>query len=701
MIPYCKHFIYTKHIWYLLILAFFILPNSILKSANSGGNDSILSTVKSNISVDKQKNLIRYMTAEQLTTFIDKTFELDTIPFDIVNEINLAVANLKNNENSFKNIVIAQPNSPINIQKIEETNTLASSKELATTKENIPLQIFKMNRVTLIDDNIIIPVKLNSSEKTTQKRTENNTMKTLEMIAVPVKVDNINPITTAELRANENIMPILTAVNTLEINSVSLNIKNTNSAPTAELRANENIMPILTVMNTLEMNTVSLNIENTNSAPTAELRANENIMPILTVMNTLEMNTVSLNIENTNSAPTAELRANENIMPILTVMNTLEMNTVSLNIENTNSAPVAELRANENIMPILTAVNTLEMNPVSLNIENTNSAPTAELRANENIMPMPENNSNQLTRLEDINITESSVKLNTEQSKMRKPTPLDLLKMNLLANNNIVHEKNVTTSPAKLKLDDHTVSLANDPSLPIPSADYYVSWEINKLFPEKDMLQMNGDTSITLVLLSKEHRHYSHPFNGPITSNFGWRDSAQHNGIDIDLNRGDKVAAAFDGMVRVARRYGGFGNVVIIRHYNGLETVYAHLSKIKVKPGQLVSAGNLVGLGGSTGHSTGSHLHFEVRFKGVPINPKYLISLSEQKLMCAEFTLKKTKWGLAAYPTNTKLYTVEKGDTVFEIAKRFGTTTASIKKMNNLNGSRVRLKAGQQINVAH
>ena len=593
MIPYCKHFIYTKHIWYLLILAFFILPNSILKSANSGGNDSILSTVKSNISVDKQKNLIRYMTAEQLTTFIDKTFELDTIPFDIVNEINLAVANLKNNENSFKNIVIAQPNSPINIQKIEETNTLASSKELATTKENIPLQIFKMNRVTLIDDNIIIPVKLNSSEKTTQKRTENNTMKTLEMIAVPVKVDNINPITTAELRANENIMPILTAVNTLEINSVSLNIKNTNSAPTAELRANENIMPILTVMNTLEMNTVSLNIENTNSAPVAELRANENIMP------------------------------------------------------------------------------------------------------------MPENNSNQLTRLEDINITESSVKLNTEQSKMRKPTPLDLLKMNLLANNNIVHEKNVTTSPAKLKLDDHTVSLANDPSLPIPSADYYVSWEINKLFPEKDMLQMNGDTSITLVLLSKEHRHYSHPFNGPITSNFGWRDSAQHNGIDIDLNRGDKVAAAFDGMVRVARRYGGFGNVVIIRHYNGLETVYAHLSKIKVKPGQLVSAGNLVGLGGSTGHSTGSHLHFEVRFKGVPINPKYLISLSEQKLMCAEFTLKKTKWGLAAYPTNTKLYTVEKGDTVFEIAKRFGTTTASIKKMNNLNGSRVRLKAGQQINVAH
>jgi murein DD-endopeptidase MepM/ murein hydrolase activator NlpD len=214
------------------------------------------------------------------------------------------------------------------------------------------------------------------------------------------------------------------------------------------------------------------------------------------------------------------------------------------------------------------------------------------------------------------------------------------------------------------------------------------------------MLKMKKDTSITLVLIDKAHKHYYHPFNGPITSQFGWRDSAQHNGIDIDLNRGDKVSAAFDGMVRVARRYGSFGNVVIIRHYNGLETVYAHLSKIKVKPGQLISSGDLVGLGGSTGHSTGTHLHFEVRFKGVPINPKYFISLSEQKLMCEEFTLKKTKWGLSAFPKNTKLYIVEKGDTVFEIAKRFGTTTASIKELNHLSGSRVRLKAGQQINVA-
>lgn len=232
-----------------------------------------------------------------------------------------------------------------------------------------------------------------------------------------------------------------------------------------------------------------------------------------------------------------------------------------------------------------------------------------------------------------------------------------------------------------------------------PSADFYTGWEINNLFPEKDMLKLKGDTSVTLNLQAFGHNNYINPFNGAITSNFGWRDSVQHKGIDFDLNKGDKVVSAFDGMVRIAKCCGGFGNVVIIRHYNGLETVYAHLSKLKVKPGQLISAGELIGLGGSTGHSTGSHLHFEVRFKGVPVNPKYLISFADGKLLCEELVIKKTKWGLAAFPKDEKQYTIEKGDTIFEIAKRFGTTTASIKQMNGLNG-RIRLIAGQTINVA-
>lgn len=263
----------------------------------------------------------------------------------------------------------------------------------------------------------------------------------------------------------------------------------------------------------------------------------------------------------------------------------------------------------------------------------------------------------------------------------------------------LINEINLAVD--NLKDDDNDVpSYKHSPNAAFPAADFYVSWEIDKLFPEEDLLSLNSDTSITLNLKYNGHSNYFHPFDGPVTSLFGWRETREHKGIDIDLDRGDKVSAAFDGMVRVAKMYGGFGNVVIIRHYNGLETVYAHLSKIKVQPGQLISAGDIVGLGGNTGHSRGSHLHFEVRFKGIPINPKYLISLTDQKLLCDEITLKQTKWGLAAYPKDAKVYTVEKGDTIWGIAKHFGTTSNTIKKLNDFNGDRIRLQAGQVINVS-
>jgi murein DD-endopeptidase MepM/ murein hydrolase activator NlpD len=254
----------------------------------------------------------------------------------------------------------------------------------------------------------------------------------------------------------------------------------------------------------------------------------------------------------------------------------------------------------------------------------------------------------------------------------------------------------VNTAIAKTKSKSALSHLKGSNSF--PAADLYTSWEINNLFPKQDMLKMKGDTSVNLLLQGDLQGDYFHPYNGTVTSDFGWRDSAQHNGIDIDLNKGDKVASAFDGMVRVAKNCGGFGNVVIVRHYNGLETVYAHLSKIKVKPGQVILAGQVIGLGGSTGHSTGSHLHFELRFKGVPINPRYLISFSEQKLVCSEITLKKTKWGLAAYPTHIKVYQVQKGDTVFDIARHYATTTTSIKEINGLP-NKTRLRVGQVINV--
>jgi murein DD-endopeptidase MepM/ murein hydrolase activator NlpD len=231
-----------------------------------------------------------------------------------------------------------------------------------------------------------------------------------------------------------------------------------------------------------------------------------------------------------------------------------------------------------------------------------------------------------------------------------------------------------------------------------PAEDIYPGWDQQNFFNYSNSFTAK-DTSTVLVLCSATNGDYFHPCPGRVTSNFGWRDSAQHNGIDIDLNKGDKVMAAFDGMVRIAKKHGAYGNVVVIRHYNGLETVYAHLSRIKVKPGQVVISGQTIGLGGSTGRATGPHLHFEVRFMGQPVNPRYLVSFDEQKLLCDSLVLKKTRWGVAAYPHKAEWYTVEKGDNLFEISKRFGITATYLAELNGIS-RRTRLKPGQKIRVA-
>lgn len=126
---------------------------------------------------------------------------------------------------------------------------------------------------------------------------------------------------------------------------------------------------------------------------------------------------------------------------------------------------------------------------------------------------------------------------------------------------------------------------------------------------------------------------YVHPHNGVVTSEFGYRPrfGRVHKGIDIKLNVGDTVRAAFDGKVRVARyNPGGYGYFVIVRHDNGLETVYGHLKKFTVKPGQVVKAGDMLGFGGNTGRSTGPHLHLETRYMGVAINPRAIIDFDNK-----------------------------------------------------------------------
>lgn len=121
---------------------------------------------------------------------------------------------------------------------------------------------------------------------------------------------------------------------------------------------------------------------------------------------------------------------------------------------------------------------------------------------------------------------------------------------------------------------------------------------------------------------------YVHPIKAKVTSEFGYRPrfGRVHKGIDLGLHVGDTIVSAFSGKVRVARyNPGGYGYFVIVRHDNGLETVYGHLKKFTVKPGQVVKAGDVIGLGGNTGRSTGPHLHFETRYLGVAINPRAIV----------------------------------------------------------------------------
>ena len=146
-----------------------------------------------------------------------------------------------------------------------------------------------------------------------------------------------------------------------------------------------------------------------------------------------------------------------------------------------------------------------------------------------------------------------------------------------------------------------------------------------------DLSKLND--TIWLCLNEEESNDFSIPIKGVVTSHYGYRSGRYHNGIDLALKIGDTVYAAFSGKIRYAKyNDGGFGNLVIIRHNNGLETFYAHLSKHLVVPNQDIKSGDPIGLGGNTGRSFGPHLHFEVRFYDGPINPEEIIDFTKKTL---------------------------------------------------------------------
>lgn len=179
--------------------------------------------------------------------------------------------------------------------------------------------------------------------------------------------------------------------------------------------------------------------------------------------------------------------------------------------------------------------------------------------------------------------------------------------------------------------------------------------------------------------------------NTKITSKFGPRRRRMHNGIDVKVYIGDTIRSAFSGKVRMVKyERRGYGKYVVIRHDNGLETIYGHLSKQLVNEDQYVEAGEVIGLGGNTGRSTGSHLHFETRFLGQAINPALLFDFEKQDIVADSYMFMKGKnryrrsnSSAVAAGGDIQYYKVRRGDSLSRISKKTG---VSIDRLCKLNG---------------
>ena len=205
----------------------------------------------------------------------------------------------------------------------------------------------------------------------------------------------------------------------------------------------------------------------------------------------------------------------------------------------------------------------------------------------------------------------------------------------------------------------------------------------------------NKLTHDTSIRLAGKHSIFTLPVYGRLFRGFSY----YHKGLDIGLKKGDPVFAAFDGVVRYARyNSGGFGYLVILRHSNGLETYYAHLSRIKVSVNQQVSSGDLIGFGGSTGRSRSPHLHFEVRFKDIPLDPLKMIDFDNQRLYSNTLEINKSVFTPTENLTGAKYYRIRKGDTLGRIAGKYGTSVSMLCAWNKIRKSTA-LRVGRSLRV--
>lgn len=273
--------------------------------------------------------------------------------------------------------------------------------------------------------------------------------------------------------------------------------------------------------------------------------------------------------------------------------------------------------------------------------------------------------------------------------------------------------------------DDYTWEYLELERPDIDEESLMANWDNEVIHAYRDIPESAMPDSVKLTLRDATHA-FCMPVHGYVISRYGWRGKRPHRGIDIPLKMYDTVRTAFDGIVRICEgtsRTGGYGNLVIVRHPNGLETYYAHLSKIMVKENEVVTAGEAIGLGGSTGRSTGPHLHFETRYMGKAFDPERVVDVAGDSLRCDSITIYKGYYAVnsrfngqnaapavasdpatnqtakpAPAPSSKVYYTIRKGDNLGKIAKKYHTSVSKLCKLNHIT-ERTILQIGRKIRV--
>lgn len=241
-------------------------------------------------------------------------------------------------------------------------------------------------------------------------------------------------------------------------------------------------------------------------------------------------------------------------------------------------------------------------------------------------------------------------------------------------------------------------------SIWVTAYEHYSSWDSNKIDIYNFDLKSFKD-SVNVRLYDPFFGYdWKMPLNTTaVTSGFGYRWRRWHYGTDLDLDTGDPVYSGFDGIVRIKSydRY-GYGYYIVIRHKNGLETVYGHLSKQLVDIGQEVKAGDLIAKGGSTGRSTGSHLHYELRYKGLAFDAQKVYDFENNSIVGPNYLITPSLFShvVGNVPvTRTNAYhRVKNGENLSSIARKYGVSVSSITKLNGIS-TRSILKVGQNLRV--